>query len=70
MKDYIIIGTGLSGLNTAQQIIENEWGTVQIIEKSRGVENNNFDFDIDAKGHRRKSFEDGSIGSSFCAPDR
>ncbi|MBC7538021.1 MAG: NAD(P)-binding protein [Bacteriovorax sp.] len=37
IKDYIIIGAGLSGLNTARKIKEIGLGSVLILEKSRGI---------------------------------
>lgn len=37
MSDYIIIGAGLSGLNTAKKIKELNLGSCLILEKSRGV---------------------------------
>ena len=37
MKDYIIIGAGLSGLNIARKIKELELGSVLVLEKSRGI---------------------------------
>lgn len=37
IKNFIIIGAGISGLNTAKKIQELNLGSVQILEKSRGV---------------------------------
>ncbi len=37
MKDYIVVGAGLSGLQAAQFITEKKWGSVLLLEKSRGV---------------------------------
>jgi renalase len=37
MKDYIIIGAGLSGLHTAKKIKDLGLGSVLVLEKSRGV---------------------------------
>lgn len=36
-KDYIIIGAGLSGLNTAKKLVSQNQGDVLILEKSRGL---------------------------------
>nr|BDT28931.1 FAD-dependent oxidoreductase [Bacteriovorax sp. HI3] len=36
-KDYIIIGAGLSGLNTAKKLVAQNLGEVLILEKSRGL---------------------------------
>lgn len=37
IKKFIIIGAGISGLNTARKIKDYNLGSVQILEKSRGV---------------------------------
>lgn len=37
IKDYIVLGAGLSGLHCAQKINEQKLGSVFIVEKSRGV---------------------------------
>ncbi len=37
IKKFIIIGAGISGLNTARKIKDLDLGSVQILEKSRGV---------------------------------
>jgi renalase len=37
IKKFIVIGAGLSGLNTAKKIKELNLGSVQVVEKSRGV---------------------------------
>jgi predicted NAD/FAD-dependent oxidoreductase len=37
IKKFIIIGAGISGLNTAKKIKDLDLGSVQILEKSRGV---------------------------------
>ncbi|MBC7428805.1 MAG: NAD(P)-binding protein [Bacteriovorax sp.] len=37
IKKYIVIGAGISGLNTARKIKDLNLGSVQVLEKSRGV---------------------------------
>jgi predicted NAD/FAD-dependent oxidoreductase len=37
LKKFIVIGAGLSGLNIARKIKEHDFGSVQVLEKSRGV---------------------------------
>jgi predicted NAD/FAD-dependent oxidoreductase len=37
MKDYIVIGAGLSGLSVAKKITDENLGSVLVLEKSRGV---------------------------------
>lgn len=37
IKNYIVVGAGLSGLNTASKIQQGSLGSVLILEKSRGV---------------------------------